>query len=238
MLEFMKKLEEMVNEWPDQTKISLVQISDRTNCPVPVVLETISSVLPKITDVHEPIARKDVDLALNSLRQRLMPEIEAQRQRDHRRRTRTRKAFEDLMLKINEYQSMREWRKAYKSISYFTGLRKPDMDNEILLTACNECLRLGIKAGANMQELSQWLRTGVQTALKTPSLIGLDDAIDFIDAYSDYFLEQDEVRGRKLLESVTQTLKLPALEFGATPRLTEILAQLNLTHSFISTTYM
>ena len=142
MLEFMKRLEILVADWLDSGKLSLVQISDKTDTPVPIVLETISSVVPKITDVHEQIAQKDVELALNSLRQRLMPELEAQKIRDQKRRIRARQAYEELSQKICQYQVSREWRKAYKSISYFAGLRKSDLDNDTLLTVCNDCLRL------------------------------------------------------------------------------------------------
>jgi len=228
MLSFLERFDRFVADWPDNTKWTISQIAEHTVTDVPTALEAISASVDKFYDIHEPLTRREAENALCALRGRLQHQIEAQRRQFQLKCSQVSRSYESLMDKIRCYQKEKNWRHAYRSLTYFIGKNADYLSDEQKIEIYNDCLRLGIKSNSSVQELSQWLRSGIYLLLRQPSESVLEDALDFLDAYADYFTDGNSPSGMKVIEALTNQLIEPAYQFGMTPRLTGIISNLNL----------
>lgn len=229
MLDFLLELERLLKLWPDNTKLSLVDIAEKTKAKVPHVVECVSEVLPKCGDVHEPLSFNEVNKAHMVLMDRYRVELEAMRQKERQQINRSMAALEKTFDKVRLMEMTKNWRGAYKTLNYFYGIHHQRLPSACKVEICGECLRIGIKEGINFQELSQWLKRGIHSLLSKPTADAIEDALDFIDAYGDYFLGEANGKGEKFLTNLFLLLKPSAMEFDLSARLNEIAQDLNLT---------
>ena len=207
MLDFICELERVLNRWPDNTAWTIAQIADATASSVPQVVDILSDTLDRELEVHEAVTAAEARHAFGILKERMADQLAARQRRLEANRERAIKAYDLTMEKIRVLQSTKAWRNAYKTLSYYVGRYEKDIPEDLFLTLCGECLRLGAKAQANMQELSMWLRKGVAACLAIGTQEAIDDAIDFVDAYSEIFTEDTEGRGSRLIGNVLESLK-------------------------------
>lgn len=229
MLDFMLNLEKVLKTWPDNTRWNLVQLADMTRTPIPHVVEYITECLGKPADIHEAMTFAEMSKAHAMIQERLHPALEKRRRDEKVATEKSLQLFEVMSDRAKKMEISGNARGAYRTMSYFYGIHKNRLSREIVVTICDNCLRLGIKEKINIQELSQWLRTGIRTLLKSSSSDVVEDALDFLDAYGDYFLKESRGRGEQLITNIFLTLKPSAMEFNLTPRLNEIAGELNLT---------
>ncbi len=121
------------------------------------------------------------------------------------RRDRAIRALDTTMEKIRALQVNKNWYSAYRTLGYYVGRFSEDIPEELVPTLCSDCLRLGIKGNVNMQELSQWFKKGVAALISAPSRYA--DAIDFLDAFGDYFMQDESGKGARVLGSTIVTLR-------------------------------
>tara|TARA_B100000902_G_scaffold391515_1_gene442293 strand:+ start:359 stop:1069 length:711 start_codon:yes stop_codon:yes gene_type:complete len=229
MLDFMLELEKVLKTWPDDTKWNLVQIADLTHSQVPHVVEYVTDALNKSFDIHEPVSFAEMSKAHAIIQERLHADLEKRRRREQQEVEKSVSQYKLLKLKVSKMETTKNWRAAYRTITYFYGLHKNRLPNSYVVEICDNCLRLGIKEKINIQELSQWLRCGIRTLLKSSSQEVVEDALDFLDAYGDYFLKEPNGRGEQFITNIFLTLKPSAMEFNLTPKLNEIAGELKLT---------
>lgn len=229
MLDFLLELEQLLKLWPDNTKLSLVEIAEKTDFKVPHVVEAVAEVLPKCNDVHEPLTFNEVNKAHMVLMDRYRVELEAMRQKERQQINKSIAALEKTFEKVRLMETTKNWRGAYKTLNYFYGIHHQRLPAACQVEICGECLRIGIKEGINFQELSQWLKRGIHSLLTKPTADAIEDALDFIDAYGDYFLSETNGKGEKFLTNLFLLLKPSAMEFDLSSRLNEIAQDLNLT---------
>lgn len=229
MLDFMLKLEKTLKTWPDNTRKNLIQIADMTSSQVPHVVDYITEALGKSLDIHEPLTFSEVSKAHAILQEKLHLALEKRRDEEKHAIAKSIELFHHTMNKVQKMEVARNWRGAYRTLSYFYGIHKDRLTGDLIVSICDNCLRLGIKEKINIQELSQWLRTGIRTLLKSSSPEVVEDALDFLDAYGDYFLKESGGKGEQFITNVFLTLKPSAMEFNLTPKLNEIAGELNLT---------
>jgi len=229
MLDFLLELERVLKLWPDNVKWSLVEIAERTNTKIPHVVETITEVLNKSLDVHEPLTYNEVNKAHMILMDRKRPELEALKLREKQAIQKAVESYQGTMDKIRIMEITKNWRSAYKTLNYFYGINHALLPLDYRVEICNECLRLGIKEQINFQELSQWLKRGIQHLLQKPSTDSIEDALDILDAYGDYFLSEPRGKGEKFLTNMFLLLKPSAMEFDLSVKLNEVARELELT---------
>lgn len=229
MLDFLLALERLIKIWPDNVKMSLVEVAERTQTPVPYVVECITEVLNKGIDVHDPLTFNEVNKAFVLLMDRNRGELEALRQREKQAVAMAVDAYDQTKAKIRIMEASRNWRAAYKTLNYFYGLHHSRLPSELKIDLCSECLRLGIKESINFQELSQWLKKGIQHLMTRPSSEAIEDALDFLDAYGDYFLAEPKGKGEKFLTNLFLMLKPSAMEFDLSEKLNVVAGELQLT---------
>ena len=193
------------------------------------MVELITEVLNKNLDVHEPLSYNDVHKAHVILMDRKRPELEAMRLKEKQSTQKSIESFHSMMEKIRIMETTRNWRSAYKSLNYFYGIHHTRLPSEYQVQICNECLRLGIKEQINFQEISQWLKRGIKLLMSRPSEEAIEDALDFLDAYGDYFLTEQKAKGEKFLTNLFLMLKPSAMEFDLSGKLNEVARDLELT---------
>jgi hypothetical protein len=218
MLDFICELERVLGKWPENTPWTLAQVADATGAAVPQVVDILSDTLDRELEVHESLTHAEALQALTSLKERMATELAARAKRMEQRREKAMRSYDVTMEKVRVLQTAKNWRSAYKTLSYYVGCHEKDVPADLLLSLCGECLRLGIKAEANLQELSQWLRKGIAACLAAGSPAATEDAMDFLDAFGDYFVEDTSERGRRLIGNVLETVKAQALTHNLIPR--------------------
>lgn len=229
MLDFMLALERLLKVWPDNVKWNMVQIADQTHTRVHHVVESLTEVMNKTIDIHEPLSFNEVAKAHAILLERNRGALESRRRSEMAAVEKSLDAYDRVFEKVRAMQAEKNWRGAYRTLSYFYGVHKERLPRDYIVQICDECMRLGSKADVNFQEQSQWLRLGIQNLIASPSPERVDDALDLLDAYGDCFLQLSAAKGEQFLTNIFLALKPAAMEFNLTPRLNAVAQDLSLT---------
>jgi hypothetical protein len=231
MLDFICELERVMVKWPENASWTLAQIADGTGTGVPQVVDFLSDTLDRELEVHESLTHAEAAQALATLKDRMSVELAARQRRLEQRREKAIRTYDVTMEKVRVLQSAKNIRAAYRTLSYYVGCHEKDLPEELLLSLCGECLRLGIKSDANLQELSQWLRKGVTACINLGTTQSTEDALDFLDAYGDHFVgaaSDGAGSGRRLIGAVLETVKQQALNHNLIPRYDVLMKELRL----------
>lgn len=229
MLDFILDLERALKIWPDGVKWSLVQIAEQTSTKVPHVVECLTEVISKNPDVHDPLSYNEVYKGYMVLRDRHKLALEALQERERKAIVAAIEAYEQVMDKVRAMEIAKNRRGAYRTLNYTYGNYIKLLPCDIKSRICNDCLRIGIKERINFQELSQWLQRGIQHLMDAPSRESVEDALDFLEAYGDYFLTEANGKGEKFLTNLLLRLKPAAMEFDLSPKLNEVAGDFRLT---------
>ncbi|MCX6129280.1 MAG: hypothetical protein NTX25_09495, partial [Proteobacteria bacterium] len=178
---------------------------------------------------HDPLTYNEVSKAYLVLRERHKAPLEVLLERERKAVQNAIDAFELVMDKVRMMEISKNRRGAYRTLNYTYGTYLTLLPPEIKSRICNECLRIGIKEKINFQELSQWLQRGIQHLMEQPSRDSVEDALDFLDAYGDYFLTETHGKGEKFLTHLLLRLKPAAMEFDLSPKLNEVAGDFRLT---------
>ena len=227
MLDFLIQLEKALKLWPDNTKLSIIDLADQTGSDVPRVVQFLTDALGKTMDVHDPMTFNEISKAHSIMIEKNRPELEERKRREEAAMIKAIKSYDHTMEKVRIMQSGKNWRSAYKTLSYFYGVHEHQLPKELKVNVCDDCLRLGIKGNINFQELSQWLQRGIRVLMSGNGADVIEDALDFLDAYGDYFLA--DKKGEKFITNLFLALKPSCMEFDLTPKLNEVAGELKLT---------
>lgn len=211
MLEFVHALEKLILEDPRCSQWELGDIAKQCDYPCHQVFEYITDALGEDIDARVPLIRSKLLQALVILKEKTRPQFLLEQKRLLQQQKKIRRNYETIMMKVRDSQKTGDWRKAYRSLSYFAGSYAQELPADLRLVLFNDCLRLGVKARINLQELGSWLRRVVEETLKNPTDAALVDAIDFFDTYQDEFLNDKTGLGSKLLKNIARPLKEKAV---------------------------
>ncbi|MEI8025753.1 MAG: hypothetical protein WCI18_05315 [Pseudomonadota bacterium] len=213
MIDFVYRLNQMIPQWPAGTKMSLSQLSHATDTSVPHIIQFVSEGLGRDLDVAAMVGLDEAYEALSSLKARVRPELEARERAEAEQRAKTIEAYERMMERIRIHLAAKNWYQAFRTLSYFTGEHRDWLPDGHLTALCNDTVRIGIKAKANPQELGIWLEMGVAVAIHRHSHDGIQEALDFIDAYGEHFLNEESGKGALILGNLLAVLEEPAARF-------------------------
>ncbi len=213
MIDFIYKLNENLPSWPVGTKWSLNQLSAATETSIPHVLQYLTEGLGSEIDLTASISRDEAAEAMLFLSKKMQPEIEKREKQLEKKRQESIDSFRVVMKRVVAMQIKGNWRGAFRTLCYFAETQEAFLPPELLLELCNETMRSGVKCSASMQEISFWLQKGIAIALSFQSPQGIDEALDLIDAYREYFLYDDSGKGLSILGNVLSVLEEPAAHF-------------------------
>lgn len=226
MLDFICELEQALIKWPESANWTLAQIADQTSTGVPLVVDYLSDTLDRELEVHETLTRAEAVRALEILTDRMSSQLAARQKHLDELRDRAIRAYDSVMEKIRVLQATRNWRSAYKTMSYYVGCYEKDLPKDLMIELSGECLRLGIKSDANLQELSLWLRKGIDACIQIGTLDALESGLDFLDAYAPRFLDKSDSRGKRLLGHALETLCQASDLLQSNPQYTNLIRDL------------
>ena len=229
MLDFVLELESLLKRWPDNVKMNIVQIGEKTKTATPHVMEYLSDALNKTLDIHDPMTYNEVSKAFAILYDKSQEDIQRKHEEIRVLREKALKSYDMTMEKIRIMECSKNWRGAYRTLAYFFGLNREYLSSDVIVSICDECLRTGIKAEINFQELSQWLRQSIITLLDESNESAIESALDVIDAYGEFFMSQQNGRGENYLTSLIMELKPAIMQFNLNDRLNTLARDLNIT---------
>lgn len=212
MLEFALAFEKVLTRWPDNTPWTIAQIADFTNSSVSTAVDAISTTLNREFDVQETITPNEGRQVLAALKERLQRQLEARDRKIQADRDAAMRAYDLTMERIRLSQMAKDWRGSYKTLSYFVGRYDRNINHDLLVALCGDCIRLGHKAGFNMQEIGQWFRRAVEAAVLSSSKEVLEDVLDFVDAYGEIFSSDRNGVGGKILNNALNILEIPSID--------------------------
>ena len=226
MLDFICELEKALTKWPETATWTLAQIADQTFTGVPQVVDYLTDTLDRELEVHETLTRAEAVRALDILTERMSAQLAARQKHLDDLRDRAIRAYDGVMEKIRVLQATKNWRSAYKTLSYYVGCYEKDLPKDLMIELSGECLRLGIKSDANLQELSLWLRKGIDACISIGTLDALENGLDFLDAYAPRFIDDNDGRGKRLLGHALETLCQASDLLQNNPQYTNLIKEL------------
>jgi hypothetical protein len=226
MLNFVLELERIIGRWPENTPWTIAQIADYTNSNVATAVDAISTSLNREFDIQESINLAEGRQVLQTMRERLSRQLEARLRKIQLEKDAAMRAYDLTMDSIRVSQAAKDWRTAYKTLSYFVGRYEKNIDQGLLVSLCGDCIRLGQKAGCNVQELGSWMRKAIDSAAISGEPSAIEDALDFIDAYGDLFNSDTQGVGFKIISGALTQLQIPALDFNLIDQWTQVNLQI------------
>lgn len=214
MIDFVYKLKDILPDWPMDSKLTLEEISSATKTSVPHVIQYFSDGLKKNIDVTDRISHDEAKSALTQLCVELRSELEERGRELADKQARTVEAYHHMMVKVRPQLQVQNWHTVFRTLSYFAGENRDYLPDEYLTTLCSDIIRIGIKARENLQELGRWLEMAVAVSLHQNTRFGVEEALDFIDAYSEDFLNEAAGKGALLLGNLLSAIEERAARFG------------------------
>jgi hypothetical protein len=212
MLEFALAFEKVLSRWPDNNPWTIAQVADFTNSSISTAVDAISTTLNREFDVQETITAAEGRQVMAALKDRLQRQYEARDRKIQADRAAAMKAYDLTMERVRVSQNARDWRTAYKSLAYFVGRYEKNIPHELLVTLCGDCIRIGHRAEFNMQEIGQWLRRAVESAILSGNAEVLEDALDFVDTYGEIFAADSRGVGGKIINNALNILEIPSID--------------------------
>lgn len=209
-LSFMDDFQHFLSSWPGERRFALTVIAEKTHHSLPLIASHFANCLDRDIDVHEPMTLRECEKVQNILKTQLAPEIDRRNQLRLRERKRIQAKYFETMDKVTELQKAGQWYQAYRTLSYFYGLHSQSLSFETQIAICNDCLRLGEKAGVYFQEQAQWLQRAVELCLTNSQDDQIEEALDFIETFGESLIT-NSAKGEKLIKSLLMQIHTVAL---------------------------
>lgn len=228
MIEFISELERVLQKWSEGTVWKLSQLADYTKTPSTKVADFFFGAFGRTFDIEGTVSREEAQQALATMKETFQGELLARERFLQERQKQALRDFDRTMERVRALQQEKNWHGAYRTLTYYFGRYEKDIPPDLLLDVCGDCMRLGIKAQVNLQELGVWLRKVVDQASVNPTEQSLEDLLDFVDAYGSHFTSTPGDQGRKFLRGILNSLKDVYGKFGLSEKLDGLARELSL----------
>lgn len=226
MIDFIYKASDVLSNWTTHEKWTVHKLAEVTETSLPHILQYLNEGLGKEIEISGTFSNNELAEAMAVLRRRYKDQIEERERKKAAARRKAVRAFDAIMQKTLLMQTEKKWNHAYKTLCYFAGQFESELPKEYATTLCSDLIRMGIKADINIQEISRWLQKGVSIAMSHQSREGVSEALDFMDAYGDHFLNDDSGKGPLLLGSILAAIEEPAARYELWEEYKSLLNQL------------
>lgn len=215
MIEFYFRFKELYTLWQKTSlySYSLTQIAEQTQTTLPYVIKYLSESLSTELEITRRITLKEAKVILEILSQKHKNEIEERTRFLERKTQSVILAHQKNLEKADKLQLAQKWDHAFRTLSYFAGEHEEDLPKDLFVNLCSNIVRSGIKSeNINLQEISRWLRKGVERNLKEYNQESLKDALDLIETYSLYFQREPSGKGKLVLIEILGLVETPACD--------------------------
>ena len=223
--EFVTEMDRVLIKWPESAKWSLGMIGTYTGAAPEHIQLWVNHALEGSFDSESVIDRDQGQQCF----ERLKDAVENETEISHRVPGKTDKVLEDkyqvLKTQLTGLAAKKDWARAYKNLSRFVGEFNSKLTAETQIEALGDCLRYGTKAEVSHGELVQWLKQGVVICSEDKTQQSTEEALDFIEGYADYFIENGN---RQIIETLFGSLSDYIAEFDLSLHLQEIKDELGM----------
>ncbi len=226
MIDFIYKANDVLSTCTVHDKWTVHKLAEATETSLPHILQYLNEGLGKDIEITSSISNSELFEAMTLLKRRYRDQIEERERKKAILQRKAVRAFDALMNKTRAFQSEKKWNHAYKTLCYFAGQYEEELPKEYATTLCSDLIRMGIRAQVNIQEITRWLQKGVSIAMSYQSREGVAEAIDFMDAYGEFFLNEDSGKGPLLLGSILAAIEEPAARYELWDEYKDLLNQL------------
>ena len=226
MLDFVYRLNATIPAWPDGSRKSLAEIAEATETSIPHVLQFLTEGLDREVELTSYLNPEEATTVIENLTKKLHPQIEARQREVKRKQESAIKAYDRLMGKIRVQLVSGGWHSAFRSLSYFAGQYEDELPPELVVTICSDVVRMGIKASITVQEVGRWLEKAVYCCMCQKNRVGIEEALDLIDAYGEHFLHEESGKGALLIGNMLGALEEPAARFELWTEFKDLIDQL------------
>ncbi len=213
MIDFVYRLNDAIPSWPAGGKWTLQELAQATHTSLPHLLQYLGEGLEKDLDLTSQISQEEAQETLRVLTDKLKPEIEERERQFAERQVQAIEASRRMDDKVRILEAQGLWHQSFRTITYFAGQYNEALPHDLLISICSNAVRAGLKSGANMQELAQWLQKAVATAMSMHTKEGLAEALDLLDAYGEAFLAEDSGKGLLVLGNILAVLEEPSVRY-------------------------
>ncbi len=200
---FLEKLEMAISRWPDGIQWNLIQLSSYTTYPSDQVLEWLNESSETALGSNERFDREAIRQICDRLKnnQKIDKVSREQKYQD---------SLGQIKKKILQYESKKEWAKAYQSLNYYLGQHDETLSFADKIDLYNDALRLAFKADRNLQEIAATLSKIIDESFRKCDKEKIALLLDTFDAFSDQFKRTEA--GTKIVTLALKRVNDTALE--------------------------
>lgn len=208
ILQFMKRLEDVLQTWDPSEKRSLMTIADQTYTDVPYVLELLFGGSYDF-DVYEPLPYKSIEKAFYLLQQRMKPEIESQEKQQKMLVDKVLQVYKQLKNRVHDLEEAGNYRVAYKTMNYFLGVYLKYLDDSIKLEIYSKLLKLGCRSDLNFQELAEWIKRASDVIFKSQSFENycIQRFYEFLSPNVDFLIQKFGDKARRFFKALINDIE-------------------------------
>lgn len=222
---FVEELDRVVAKWPDNAVWTVSMVAAYTGASQDEAEVWFSFGLETSLDFQTRLTADQGRHATARLKEAVRDGAHVHRVETRAVAEATTARYQALKSRLRELAAEKDWRRAYKNLSNFVAQEGDRLTFEDQIEALGDCLRYGTKGEVAAGDLVQWIKKGVEVSLIDGSKQGAEDALDFIEAYGDYFVEQ----GNKLIiETLLTSLDKPIEQFSLGDRRLEVREEVGL----------
>ena len=133
--------------------------------------------------------------------------------------------YEKLKSRLRELAAQKDWRRAYRNLNMFLAESGDKLPFEDQVESLGDCLRFGIKGGESAGELVPWIRRAIDNCIEDKTQQGAEEALDFLEAYGDYFIANGN---RQIVETQLERLQPLVEKFDLSDHKREVCDELGL----------
>jgi len=207
VLKLIYSLKKLLENWSKPDVLNIYEIASLVDMPVPFIWENFCEVGSKEYGARDPLNRDEVACLVGLLVARAQPDIRKKKQDLEVKKLEALRAYRVLKERVCLLQKDQKWYQAYRTLVYYLGLHEFYLPETLLLEVFSECLRLGFKSDANLQELYNWLDKAIKQASVLVSHSCIQETLDLVDAYIDDFIHRDLPRATTYFQKILQDLE-------------------------------
>jgi hypothetical protein len=223
--EFVNHLGRVLEKWPDQAKWSISMIASYTTSEPEQTQLWVGYALDTELEFESQIDRLQGELVLQRLVEAVANDTLITRIVAGTSDVAVENKYEDLKGRLLKHTSQKEWARAYRNLSLFLGEFANKLTIESQVEAYGDCLRYGSKAKEQVGELVPWLKKGVHACAVEKDQESIEGALDFIEAYGDYFISNGN---RQIVETLIGNLSDLIPKFELEGHLREVREELGI----------
>lgn len=225
LAEFVEELGRVIEKWPDNAEWTVSMVATYTGA-APEEAETwFSYALEKSLDFQTMLKSSEGQHSLDRLADALSTGARVHRIESGLIMEEINAKHEKLKKRLRELTAEKEWRRAYRNLSHFLSENCSKLPIEAQVEAIGDCIRYGTKGSEAVGELVHWLKNGVVACKSDNTQQGAEDALDFIEAYGDYFIANGN---RQIIETLIGNLEELITKFDLSGHVREVKDELGI----------